>query len=126
MDEIGNTQDLLNLLESRGLSVIVLKQSECNIESGAIVAYHKKALGSLLKSRRRVLCRSGWPDDPDRFARYHMLHDAPFKTALYDLVADAYGDFENPFRSDSRRPIRPVLGGLARFGALRLCCSHLL
>jgi len=121
LQDVEDPPDLKRGLESRGLSVFFLTEPESHIESGALVAYHRKALGRLLKSRRKVLVKNKWPDDPDVFARHHMTHNAPFRTDLFDLVADAYADYDNPFRKGSK-----VKSVMKPFGLLRHCFSHLL
>jgi hypothetical protein len=124
LKELDDLDGVRKDLESRGLSVVVMDDRECNIESGAMVAYDRDALGSLLKSHRSILAKSQWPDDPDSFIRHHMIHNAPFRTKLYDLVADAYGDFENHFRSNSRSGAK-VAVSCVTFGLLHAFKSHL-
>lgn len=121
LDEVEDPRGLMERLESRGLTVVVLGEGDCHVRSGAMLAYERLTLSTLLASRRDVLEHYGWPSDPDLFARHQMTHSAPYRSALYDLVADAYGDYTNPFRSDS-----PVRSSRRRaFGRLKPCSSPL-
>jgi hypothetical protein len=124
LDELEDPVGLVPELQSRGLVVMVLGPSECSVKGGAMVAYDVQALGQLLKSRSGVLTKNRWPSDPDVFARYHMSHNAPFRTDLYDLIADAYADFLNPFRKDLRSAVKSSVR-YVKFGVLRACHSHL-
>ena len=125
LEEAGNPSDIKRQLESRGIRVLELTQSESNVYGGAVVAYDPKALGKLLKSRVGVLRKNKWPTDVDEFVKYHMKHQAKFKTELFELIADAYADYTNPYRRDSQSTIKVAMKYL-RFGTLRLCQSHLL
>lgn len=103
LTEIKDRDALDRRLKARGLFVLVLNEMDSRVQGGAMIAYDREALGRLLNSRKDVLIKSRWPYDPDRFVRYHLTHNAPLKTKLYDLVADAYADFSNPYRTDTAR-----------------------
>lgn len=118
LDTVKDPDGTRRALESRGMSVIVLNQVKSNVASGAMVAYDPKALGRLLKSRRSLLAKSKWPEDPDEFARFHMNHPVPFRTDLFDLIADAYGDYDSPMRKDSKSPMK-VASRYMSFGLLK-------
>jgi len=121
LDTLDDPDGLKCMLESRGLEVLVLDEAASHVRSGAMVAYDHRALGELLRAGSCVLENSGWPVDARAFALYQMTHNAPFRTALYDLVADAYADYGNPYRTD--KPQTRSRG--SKFGCLRSCCSCL-
>lgn len=124
LGEVGDQDEARRMLEGRGLKVLVLNQMESGVYGGAMVAYDRAALAHLLKSRSQVLRRSKWPTEPDEFVMHHMRHHAPFKTELFDLIADAYDDRDNPYRRDSKAPMRVAMRHV-KFGLLKACYSHL-
>jgi hypothetical protein len=62
--------------------------------------YHPSALETLLKKNAHILEAADWPTDPEEFIRRMTVEYAPIGTPLYDLIADAFGDKDNPCRSD--------------------------
>lgn len=84
-------------LIQNGLKVIILDHNECSISSGALFAYSEAALQKLLTDNKEVLLSADWPTEAELFIKY--LHTvAPRNTALFDLIADAFGDRVNPGR----------------------------
>lgn len=124
LGEVRDPEGVRGHLEKKGLQVIVLNQADSHVAGGAMVAYDKKALGKLLSSRKDVLLKNKWPVTPDEFVLYTMIHTAPFKTEMFDVIADAYADFNNPYRRDSKTPIK-VATRYLRFGLLKANYSPL-
>ncbi len=62
--------------------------------------YHRDALQALLTQKIDVLQAAGWPSHPEEFIKRMNIEDAKLGTPLYDLIADAFGDKDNPCRSD--------------------------
>ncbi len=60
----------------------------------------KDALARLLSLNASILLEAGWPTEPETFVDFVATHAAPFKTKLYDIIADAFGDKSNPKRTD--------------------------
>ncbi len=87
-------------LNARGLKTLVLGREECRVPAGALYAYDETALGSFLRERESVLRAASWPTEPEAFVR-HLKALAPWRTELFDLVADAFGDKKNPGRTDA-------------------------
>ncbi|MBZ9789974.1 hypothetical protein K9B32_07500 [Rhizobium sp. 3T7] len=82
----------------RGLTTAQFAQNACCIKSGALYAYHRAALGDLLRENAAAVRVAGLPLDPDEFVAhvaanwYEMGHEA------HPLIAAAFGEkfVENP------------------------------
>lgn len=83
----------------KGLRTFVVSQEDSNVSSGALYVFDREALARLLESRRQVLVDAGWPTDPESFV-LRLKETADRKTALYDLIADAFADKTNWGRTD--------------------------
>lgn len=93
------TPDVLSEeLSKKGLTTMQLSFDQCNIPSGAFIAYHPTALNSLLQQNLNILLTNGWPTTPHEFVMHSFFHQAPPKTELYNLVADAYNNKNDPDR----------------------------
>jgi len=81
-------------LRSRGLQTQICREEECSIVSGALYAWDRGALTTLLEANRKVLEEAGWPSEADEFVdrvmRQHISKtDFP---KLYPLIARAFGE----------------------------------
>ncbi len=65
-----------------------------------LYAYHEPSLRALLLHWGDLLDFHGWPREPAAFVDRARAEMVPPGSALYGLVADAYGDRFNPGRSD--------------------------
>jgi len=89
-------------MADKGLVTRTFKAGACNIESGALYVYHPAALKSVLHQHRKVLQEAGWPTDADGFVIAVATRIARPETVLYDAVADAFADHNNPNRNDRK------------------------
>ena len=89
-----NVQELQHELEDRGITTIILNPDESNVGSGALYAYDKESLRQLLQKNELILKKSNWPTDPDSFILY-LKNNAWAKTNLFNVIADAFGDYKN-------------------------------
>ena len=81
-------------LRSRGLQTHICTENECSIASGALYAWDRAALTTILEVNRKVLEDAGWPSEADEFVgrimRQHISKsDFP---KLYALIARAFGE----------------------------------
>jgi hypothetical protein len=81
-------------LQSRGFHTRICEEGECSIESGALYAWDRNALTTLLDGNKNVLEDAGWPSNADEFVqrviRQHISKsDFP---KLYSLIGRAFGD----------------------------------
>lgn len=65
-----------------------------------VYVYDPVSLRDLLDKNKDVLKENGWPTDPNKFVNYVCLIIARSKSALFDLVADVFGDKTNTGRTD--------------------------
>jgi hypothetical protein len=65
-----------------------------------IYLYHRDALQALLTQHTGILDAADWPSDPEEFIKRIAIEYVPEGTPLFDLIADAFGDKDNPCRSD--------------------------
>lgn len=77
--------------------------------AGDLMVADIESLRELLINNRGVLEEFGWPIDPYDFIEKHRWEDPPFKTKLFDLIADAYADKNNPGRTDVSGPEAPTI-----------------
>lgn len=97
-------QKLAAELAAAGRKILLLSDRETVIYSGALYVYDEEALAFLLAKRAAVLRDAGLPATPEAFVRAVAARWIPEKTALFDLIADAFGDKEHPGRTDVRVP----------------------
>ena len=79
---------------------VLLTQADADGRVPFLYLYDVHALQELLQRNLDVLEAAGWPTDPEEFILRMNTEDAPLGTPLYDLIADAFGDKDNPCRSD--------------------------
>jgi hypothetical protein len=94
--------DVQKELRARGLKTLRLTMTESNIWSGALYAWDESALHSHLQKNAATLAEAGWPVQTEAFVR-HLRHLAPSGTKLFDLIADAFADRDNGWRSDKTK-----------------------
>jgi hypothetical protein len=82
-----------------GVTALLMPANHRAAES--VFAYHGKALQALLDSgdNPKTLAANGWSQSAGSFIYDVSLKQAPHKSALFDLVADAFSDQKNPLRS---------------------------
>ena len=68
---------------------------------GRLFVYSEYYLQCLLDENRGVCEEAGWPTDAVDFVSRVATEKAPGKTAIFDLIADAFGDRFNPGRTDA-------------------------
>lgn len=88
----------------KGLQTLILRDSETHYYSGAFFVYDEHALAELLNANTDILEIAGWPTEPQDFIRRVANEWAEEKTALFDLVCDAFGDKEHIGRTDKKVP----------------------
>jgi len=88
-------------LSGQGLTVLSFGEDECHIGSGALYAFDNDAMALLLGHHRNLLATEQWALEPEAFVRQLATHAAEPQTEVFDVIADAFADFNNPNR---RRP----------------------
>lgn len=96
--------DVARELRATGLQALVLPEKDCQFYTGALFVWQAQALQAVLDRHAATLGDAGWPATAEAFIRHIARHWAPEKTALYDAVADAFGDKANPCRTDVEIP----------------------
>ena len=76
--------------------------------SDALYAWDEKALQALLDKNREVLVKYDWPTSPEAFVRKAWMNNIVERGELCDLIADAFGDFNNPERTKPGKPLDTV------------------
>ena len=69
-----------------------------------LCVYHEDSLSQLLDNNKAVLDRYGWNTNPEDFIDNIMNKQAPVKSDLFDLIADAFADHKNWWRTDQEIP----------------------
>lgn len=74
---------------------------------GALFAYDRDSLQKLLNQNPDILNETGWPKQADEFVvRIATTYaDHPL---LFDLIADAFGDYQNPCRTYIPKSPKPL------------------
>lgn len=90
---------ILKWARKNGLEALVLDHHQSKIMTGAIVVYDEEALRHLLETNESTLEEAGWPIDTERFVIQVMNEIAPKRTALFNLIADAFNNQDNVNRS---------------------------
>jgi hypothetical protein len=109
LEWVENLPKIKKFLESRGLKTLVLEDWECRTKSGLLAAWDREALKKVLKKNENILKEEDWPTEPDKFVLYHFKHRAPPYTDLFNVVADAYADYNNSLRKkviDEKQAVR--------------------
>lgn len=97
---------LQNEAHQKGYTTMVLNMDLKNGKLGSLYVYSQKDLQALIDRHKELLEQKGWPTDAVGFVVRVSKDMAPLKTELYDLIADAYGDYDNPERL--KAGVRPV------------------
>ncbi|OGK18652.1 hypothetical protein A3G67_02220 [Candidatus Roizmanbacteria bacterium RIFCSPLOWO2_12_FULL_40_12] len=88
--ELFPTVEQVKPMNGRGLALPVL--------SANLYVYDEKALGEFLLKHKDILRHYKWPTKPDKFLKKVARKTAQSKTELFDLIADAFADYDNPGR----------------------------
>ena len=99
-----NTRKIEDAMYAKGLKTKLHKSKQWYGPVQTLYVYHEDALRSLLQENKDVLDRYGWSTDPEEFVDNVMKYQAPVKTDLFDLIADAFADYENWWRTDQDVP----------------------
>lgn len=92
--------ELQKMFEAKGLKTCVLPPTDSGTYSGALYVYDEQALSKHLEHSKAILAEAGWPTDVESFIRDVDSVIAPTKTALFDVVADAFADTKNQGRTN--------------------------
>lgn len=99
-----NQEDPLVLLQEardRGFLAIIFEEKESPATGAALYVADTQALEALLEKHKGILEENGWPQEPEAFIRkVNIDWSTPSKTPLFDLIADAFADYTNPYRTD--------------------------
>ncbi len=87
--------EMAKTYEAKGLMTHVLNRAG----NFTLYIYDKTALQTLLDKSQNILQAAGWPDLAEAFVLVVASENAKPKTHLYDLIADAFGDKNNPGRT---------------------------
>jgi hypothetical protein len=87
-------------LQDKGLITITLTGNECAMSGGALYAWDDRALSDLLLKNQKTLLANNWPIDTRSFVKRSAIEWAQEKTALFDVIADAFGDTTHPGRTN--------------------------
>lgn len=99
-DYKGSVQQLIGEFAQKGYSSKLFHDGECAYPGGALYVVDQNALEKILEEKRDILASSQWPTTPAEFIQKIATETAPSKTALFDVVADAFADRTNPGRTD--------------------------
>lgn len=102
LDKYGiNLQELLEELHQKGVQTMISSESEM-CSSPFLYAYDEKALDLLLSSNKSILENANWPTDPDSFVLKVSQVRAKSPSDLFDLIADAFADYNNSLRQNRK------------------------
>ena len=103
----NNQQDpavILEQMKQRGFYAEILMNNEPTSrisDDGWLFVADLDSLSKLLNKNADLLDEYGWPTDPGKFIKRTTIRGSAHpNTKLFDLIADAYGDYENPGRTD--------------------------
>lgn len=109
----SNGEDPLQVIQlAREKGFFATAISKKDNSDATIVVADTQSLSKLLEERKSVLEFHGWPTEIDAFIKRILTQNAPEKTDLFDLIADAFGDKTNEGRTDvegtNSPPRKPV------------------
>jgi hypothetical protein len=96
----GNIRTLASEAKRKDFIVRLFCEGEAPIVSGALFVASPVALTKLLKKHKDTVAAFGWSSNPETFLEEIATRQATPKTKLYDVVADAFADYENQNRTD--------------------------
>lgn len=73
-------------------------------EGRALYVYHREALQEILNGGADILAHYGWSTNIEEFISNIAPENVCPKTDLFDLIADAFADYENFWRTDVETP----------------------
>lgn len=86
---------LIEEAQQKGLKTDVI---ELRPEIPALFVWDEEVLQELLDAHKIVLEDADWPTNAQGFVERVVVEYAPERTKLFDLIADAYGDYRSPLR----------------------------
>ncbi len=95
-----SVEDMQSELQQKGLQTLLFSERDCNVFSGALYVWDEIALQNHLDCHGPILEAAGWPQETTEFIHRIATKYAPSATPLFDLIADAFADKDNPWRSD--------------------------
>ena len=92
--------DLQKELEERGLKTLILTGDDCAMCGGALYAWDDAGLSAFLQQCAQTVRAAGWPVDTEGFIRRLAVDWHPEKTAMFDVISDAFNSKSHPGRTD--------------------------
>ncbi|MNE21461.1 hypothetical protein D3C80_1146260 [compost metagenome] len=83
---------LADAAAKRGLATVQFDVAACYIESGALYAYHRQALSSLLHTNAATVYAARLPLDPDEFVSHIATRWFDEQHPGYPVIIAAFGD----------------------------------
>jgi hypothetical protein len=96
----GNMKTLSAEAKRKGFIVQLYREGEAPIVSGALFVASPVALTKLLEKNKDTVAAFGWSSNPETFLEEIATRQATPKTKLFDIVADAFADYENQNRTN--------------------------
>lgn len=115
--ELGAVPSYVHVIYDDGKPVRLNERAEFGVQGALFYAYDEAELRRLLSAPRNaaILAEAHWPSEPEAFVKRVHEETAYPKTALYDLISNAFGSYKNARRSDrisTSYPEDEVLRGL--------------
>ncbi|MDP9813684.1 hypothetical protein J2W42_006559 [Rhizobium tibeticum] len=85
-------ETLAAIAATRGLATAQFAQAACRIKSGAFYAYHREALGDLLRENADTIRVAGLPVDPDGFVAHIAAIWYEENHVARPIIAAAFGE----------------------------------
>jgi hypothetical protein len=96
----GSVKVLSAEAKRKGFIVRLFRKNEVPIVSGALFVADPVTLTKLLEKNKNTIKAFGWSSNPHTFLEEIATRQAPRKTKLFDVVADAFADPENQGRTN--------------------------
>lgn len=88
-------ETLAAIAAKRGLATAQFAQAACLIKSGAFYAYHREALGDLLRENADTVRVAGLPLDPDGFVAHIAAIWYDESHVAHPIIAAAFGEINS-------------------------------
>ncbi|MEK1895623.1 MAG: hypothetical protein AAAB20_20505 [Rhizobium sp.] len=85
-------ETLAAIAATRGLATAQFAQAACCIKSGAFYAYHREALGDLLRGNADTIRVAGLPLNPDDFVAHIAAIWYEESHVAHPIIAAAFGE----------------------------------